>query len=50
LFPEYVSDNFIKAFFIINNKQNKSIINKIMEQVNSFNYLGNMISYEKIGY
>ena len=24
------------------------IDNKIIEQINSFNYLGNMISYEKI--
>jgi hypothetical protein len=26
------------------------IDNKIIEKVNLFNYLGNMISYEKIGY
>jgi len=26
------------------------IDNKIAEQVNSFNYLGNMISYEKTGH
>ena len=26
------------------------IDNKIIEQVNSFNYLGNMIYYEKIGH
>ena len=25
------------------------IYNKIIEQVNSFNYLGNMIPYERVG-
>jgi len=38
---------FLHSFGMRDPVRTKIVIDKIIEQVNMFNYLGNMISYEK---
>jgi len=50
IYNSFIDTNLIHNFYINYLKliSSKIVIdNKIIEQVNSFNYLGNMISYEK---